>query len=132
MRDSELTVTMALPAANASNTSPTLDLHVDGDNPFNNTWRLGRIRAIVPALPNHTTGNITLTLQQQPTAGGADANTQPLIQAVIAGIAGGTAAMTIDFPLPPSLDGPLNFFQSVAAGDGNNTAASITYVWLNE
>lgn len=133
MKDATLEVSGYLPAAGGANVVGPLDLHVDGDS-YGNTWRLGRIRATIPAMPNFVAGGpITLTMQQQPAAGGAYANTQPIIQASVAAVAvTGSAATTIDFPLPPNLTGPVQFAQSVPGGSGNNTGVLITYDWLNE
>jgi hypothetical protein len=133
MQDATLHSQGYLPAAGATNVTPALDLHVDGDS-FGNAWRLGVILVTVPAMPNHTdpTKTITLSMQQTPN-GGALANTVPLIQVQIPGMAiTGSVATTVKCPLPPLLTGPIQFSQLVPAGDGNNTGALITYDWINE
>lgn len=129
MKDATLSIPATyLPAAGATTNTPYLDLHVDADK-FSDTWRLGRIRATVPAMPNHTDATKTITLTMQI----AGVNTQPVIQVAIPGVAStGSVAQVIDIPLPPSLNGPVRFAQMVPAGDGNNTGVAISYDWVNE
>jgi hypothetical protein len=134
MFDSQLHAQRYLPAAGANNIVGPIDLHVDGDQ-YGNAWRKGRIRVTIPAMPNHVTAGdvITLAMQQQPEGGGAYANTVPLIEVQIPGVAStGSAAVTVDCPLPPLLTGPIQFVQTVPGGDGNNTGALIQYDWVNE
>lgn len=134
MLDATLHVETYLPAAGATAVSGTIDLHVDGDS-YGNAWRKGRIRVTIPALPNHTdsTKTILLDMQQQPAAGGAFANTAPLIEVQVPGVAStGSAAATVDCPMPPLLTGPIRFNMTVPAGDGNNTGGLIQFDWVNE
>ena len=122
-----------LPAANATNTVGALDLGVDTSG-FSDQWRLGRLRVTIPALPNNTNANCTVTLTLQDSTDGSNfSNTSPLIQAQVLGVAtNGSPAAVIDMPLPPGLRGPIQILQAVAANGGTNTAALITYDWVNE
>jgi hypothetical protein len=135
MLEGQLHLSQYLPAAGATATTLSMDLEVSGDS-YGNQWRNGRIRMGFPALPNHTNSaySITVAMQVQPAAGGAFAATVPGITASIAGVAStGSAAATIDFPLPPAnLTGPINFLITVPAGDGNNTGGLVTFDWVNE
>ena len=133
MKDATLHVQQYFPAAAANATTAALDLHVDGDN-LGNTWRLGRIRVGVPALPNHTDTSKTVTIDMQQTPnGGSLANTVPRIVIQIPGVAStGSAAATIDMPLPPNLTGPLKFYLVVPSGDGDCTGGLVTFDWVNE
>src|SRR5580693_7918467 len=97
MLEGTLHLQQYLPAAGATVVTGVLDLHVDGDS-FGNAWRLGRIRVGIPALPNHVTPAdvITVSMQQTPN-GGALANTVPLIQVQIPGVAvTGSLAAIVD------------------------------------
>lgn len=133
MLEATLHVQSYLPAAGANSTTGALDLHVDGDT-FGNAWRKGKIRVGLPALPNHTdsTKTILIDMQQTPN-GGALGNTVPLIEVQVVGVAAtGSAATTVDCPLPPLLTGPIQFKMTVPAGDGNNTGGLVTFDWVNE
>lgn len=145
-QDSQLSVTLALPAANASNTTGIIDFQAI--DPQSDSWRLGRIVAIIPALPNHTDSTKVITLEIQ--TAGASLTTSPIAPALpvpgsfgnanprqIASIPGlatsGSLATTVYFTLPVDSGGSTNqfvsFLQSVPASDGNNTGSSITYAW---
>ena len=137
MQDSALSVQKYLPAAAGTNTTAAIQLPIDpgtyqnGGGP-SDSWRLGRIRASWPAMPNLPAGQ-TVTLAMQTGADGVTfAATNPAITASIAGSATGAAAGFIDFPLPPNFKGWINFLQSAPAGGGNNTGVLISYAWLNE
>ena len=151
MKDAALHLEQYLPAANATNVTGVLDLGVDnpggsaggaGNFNFSDQWRLGRIRVTIPALPNHTNNALNITLTLTDSADGAASFQQggtgtavglPLVQVVIPGVAtNGSALTVVDVPLPPDLRGPIQFLQSVPATDGNNTAALVTYDWVNE
>jgi hypothetical protein len=61
-QDSQLTLSQALPAANASVTTGILDLQAIA--PRSNAWSLGLLAVTVPALPENNTGaGITIALQ---------------------------------------------------------------------
>ena len=151
MKDSALHLEQYLPAANAVNVTGILDLGVDnpggstpgtGNFSFSDQWRLGRLRVTVPALPNNTNASLALTLTLTdsadgaatfPSGGSGSAVGLPLIQVQIPGVAGnGSPYTVVDLPLPPDLRGPIQISQSVPAGAGNNTAALVTYDWVNE
>ena len=72
VQDAALSINQALPAANASVTTPVLDLQAVAPN--SNAWRLGRIAVALPNLPENTGTGITVALQVAPpllTAGAA-------------------------------------------------------------
>lgn len=134
MKDKALHLEVYAPAANASVSIAPMDLGVDQPG-FSDNWRQGRVRIAWPALPNLTdsTKTITVTLQDSGDNGATYANTAPLIQVQIPGVAtNGAAANYVDCPLPPGLRGPLGLLVAVPAGAGDNTAALITADWLNE
>ncbi|MGA3268048.1 MAG: hypothetical protein ABSE16_14630 [Verrucomicrobiota bacterium] len=141
-QDINLTLQQNLPTVGNTNNTQTLDLGVDTAG-FSDQWRQGRLRAVIPALPNATNNavNITLTLQDSIDGGNTFQNTQPLIQVVLAGVAtNGTPAYgpgqvnaAIDMPLPPGLRGPIQVQQSVPATIGGDcSGAVITYEWVDE
>jgi hypothetical protein len=146
-QDSQLSVTLALPAAAANNTTGIIDFQAI--DPQSDSWRLGRICATVPALPNHTDSTKVITLEIQ-TAGaslttspsapalpvpGAFGNANPRQIGSIPGVAtSGSAVTKIYFTLPVDSDGStsqfVEFLQTVPSGDGNNTASSVVYSWV--
>ena len=62
--DSQLTLTPALPTVNTNATTGILDLQSIAPN--GNAWRLGRIAAVIPALPENTVTGITIAMQVAP------------------------------------------------------------------
>jgi hypothetical protein len=136
MKDTQLHLETYLPAANASTTIGIMDIGVDNAN-FSDQWREGRLRVAWPALPNFTSNadSITVTLQDSEASSNplAFANTVPLIQASIAGVANtGAPSGYVDCPLPPGLRGPIQLLIAATANAGNNTAALLTADWLLE
>ena len=136
MKDTQLHLEIYLPAAGASETIGALDIGVDNPN-FSDQWREGRLRIAWPALPNFTSNADTITVTLQDSLAGANplsfANTIPLIQASIAGVANsGAPAGLVDCPLPPGLRGPVQLLIAATANAGNNTAALLTADWLLE
>ena len=136
MKDTQLHLEIYLPAAGTNETIGIMDIGVDNPN-FSDQWREGRLRIAWPALPSFTsnTDTITVTLQDSEASSNplAFANTVPLIQASITGVAStGPAAAYIDCPLPPGLRGPIQLLVSATANAGNNTAALLTADWLLE
>lgn len=146
-QDAALSVSLALPAVNASNTTGVMDLQAI--TPESDAWRLGRICAIVPALPNHTDSTKSITLEIQsaeasltlsPVApalpvAGTFANANPRQQGSVAGVAFvGSAPTTLYFTIPCDANGSsqqfIQFVQSVPAADGNLTGQVITYSWV--
>ncbi|HEY1788670.1 MAG TPA: hypothetical protein VGJ73_10965 [Verrucomicrobiae bacterium] len=136
MKDTQLHLEIYLPAAGASETIGSMDIGIDNPN-FSDQWRQGRLRIAWPALPNFTSNadSISVTLQDSAASSNplAFANTVPLIQANIAGVAStGPAAGFVDCPLPPGLRGPIQLLIAATANAGNNTAALLTADWLLE
>lgn len=134
MKDQALHLELYLPAAGATADSGALDIGVDISN-FSDQWRQGRLRVVIPALPNHTdtTKTITVTLQDSADGGNTFAQTVPAVQIQLAGVAStGSALTSVDCPLPPGLRGPFRIEAVVPAGDGNNTAALVTADWVLE
>lgn len=133
-KDKALHLEAYLPAAGASLSIAPLDLGVD--TPFaSDNWRLGKIRVSWPALPNHTNASlsITATLQDSNNGGTSYANTSPLIQVQIPGVANtGAVAGYVDVPLPPGVRGVVGLLIATPAGDGDNTGALLQADWLNE
>src|SRR5215469_4932247 len=133
MKDTQLHLEIYLPAAGASETIGILDIGVDNTS-FSDQWREGRLRIAWPALPNFTSNADTITVTLQDSQASANplsfANTVPLIQASIAGVAStGAPAGFIDCPLPPGLRGPIQLLIAATANAGNNTAALLTADW---
>ncbi len=136
MKDTQLHLEIYLPAAGTSETIGVMDISVDNAN-FSDQWREGRLRIAWPALPNFTSNADTITVTLQDSMASSNplsfANTVPLIQASITGVANtGPAAGFIDCPLPPGLRGPIQLLIAATANAGNNTAALLTADWLLE
>ncbi len=130
MLDAQLHLEINLPQAGATVNSGTLDLGVDTST-FSDQWRLGRLTVNVPALPaNVNGGSFTVTLQDSGDGGATFQTTNPLIQIQVAGVANtGSAAATIDMPLPPGLRGPIQLQLAVPANGGSNVAQLLTADW---
>ena len=111
MKDSKFTLTKALPNANASNLTASMDLNIEV--PFDNKFREAYVLVTVPALSDHTDSTKTDTLTLQDSADNSSfANTAPLIQVQIAGVATtGSAATTVKVPLPPGVRRYIQFNQ---------------------
>jgi len=145
--DSQLSVTLALPAAAANNTTGVIDLQSIA--PYSDGWRLGRICAVIPALPNHTDSTKTITLEIK--AASASLSSSPVAPALpvagsfaaanprqIGGVAGvastGSLATTLYFTIPCDANGNtlqfVEFLQTVPSGDGDNTGSSVVYSWV--
>jgi hypothetical protein len=136
MKDTQLHLEIYLPAAGVNETIGVMDIGVDNPN-FSDQWREGRLRIAWPALPNFTSNADTITVTLQDSMASASplsfANTVPLIQASIAGVANtGAPAGFVDCPLPPGLRGPIQLLIAATANAGNNTAALLTADWLLE
>ena len=136
MKDTQLHLEIYLPAAGTNETIGVMDIGVDNPN-FSDQWREGRLRIAWPALPNFTSNTDTITVTLQDSMASASplsfANTVPLIQASIAGVANtGAPAGFVDCPLPPGLRGPIQLLIAATANAGNNTAALLTADWLLE
>lgn len=146
-QDSQLSVTLALPAAAANNTTSALDLQAIA--PLSDAWRLGRICATIPALVNHTDSTKTITLEilkataslvsspiapALPVAGSFAAANPRQIGGVPGVATTGSLAQTLYFTIPCDANGNtlqfVEFLQTVPSGDGDNTASSIVYSWV--
>jgi hypothetical protein len=143
MFDANLSLQQNLPVCGQTNNTMALDLGVD-TQAFSDQWRQGRLRVFFPAMPNATNNaaSITLTLQDSMDGGNTFQNCQPLCQVVLPGVSpGGIPAQPqsesqtgqIDFPLPPTLRGPLQVQQYVPLGIGGDcSSVVIQYWWVNE
>lgn len=138
---------MPLPAANANNTTPVLDLQAIAPN--SNAWQTGRIKVTVPALPENTAGaGITFALQAAPpslTSGikapalyppGAFAAPNPSQTITVAAVAnGGSLAQVFYFTLPCDANGStfqfIQFVQTVPAGVATQGEV-INYQYISE
>ena len=122
--DLALSVTQALPAAGANVTTGILDLQSIAPN--GDAWRLGRIAAIIPALPENVANTgITIALQAAPPSlvaspiapampvPGAFVTPAVAQTATIAAVAGtGSAAQVLYFTLAFDANGsPYQFYQ---------------------
>jgi hypothetical protein len=126
VRDSALSVTKALPAANANSNSGTLDL---GAGPFH-TEELD-VEISIPALANLVDAHAVTIKLQDSADDAAYADVDPLIQTTVTGAGGvGCAAKVVTFRLPPGVRRYIQFNAAVANGGGDNTASSITYSLL--
>ena len=140
--DLALSTTLALPAAGANTTTPTLDFQSIAPN--GDAWRLGRIAIVVPAIPGNVAGGVTVALQAAPPllTGGVNAIAplQPAPGAfvtpavaqtlTIAAVAnGGSTANIYYMTLPFDANGSpyqfVNFVVTAVAGSGT-AAESIT------
>lgn len=128
MKDATLQVIKALPAANATNTTNSIDTGpradsqvIQPDSP--------EIEVSVPALPNHVNTSLIITLDLYDSADNSSfTEVGPRIQCRIPGVATtGSAAQTFRFRLPATTRRYVRWLQSVPATDGDNTASSVTY-----
>jgi len=113
------------PAA-GTNYSAVIDL---GTASTSQMWRLGYVKLSVPALPNAVTTatNMSFTLQTS-SDNSTWANTVPLIQANLAGVAStGTGATNFYLPLPPVMvKRYIRIAQGAPSTVGDNTAKTNT------
>ena len=125
IRDANLRGSAYLPAANA-----TANI-----TPFNGNIGAGtfkpegmEIEVAFPALPNHTNTGLSITATLQDSADGVTfANTNPLIQASVLGVAAtGSLATVFRFRPPANIRQYFQIQLSVPSTDGNNTAAQVT------
>ncbi len=146
-QDKAISLTMALPAAAANNTTGIIDLQAVG--PFSDAWRLGLIAVNVPAIPAHTdpTKSITIDLKAAPASLTLSQPapalpvpgtfvTPPNAQKIsIPGVAvTGSPAQVLYFYAALDISGNTypfyQFLQTVPSGDNNN-GEIITYSWMN-
>ena len=129
MKDSALTLTKALPNTAANNTTAALDLNPEATGFLTNQWRLGYVNLSIPALSDHTNTSVSnLFTLQDSTDNGNFANTNPLVQCSVVGVAStGSVAKSLKVPLTPGIRRYVRFNQSIPANGGNGNNASITY-----
>ncbi len=131
MKDASTSLTKALPNANASNTTSSIDLGVDppASGGFSNKWRLAYVLVSIPALSDHTDSTKTNTFTLQDSADNSSfANTSPLVQVQLPGVATtGSAATAVKVPLPPGVRRYAQFSQAVPTGGGTGSNATVTY-----
>lgn len=123
MKDKALEFQLYGPGPNATNTGVTgIDIGVDMATYPNlsDMWREGKVRITYPAIPSNTTSsnNVTITIYDSADGGQTFQQTPNIqIQAQIPGVAStGSAAGTIDLPLPPALRGPFTISITTPAG----------------
>jgi len=129
MKDSTLKVTKALPNAAANNNTDSIDLHVEAGG-FDNKFRRAFVLVTFPALSDHTNTSVTnlITLQDSAEASANFANTAPLIQCQVVGVAStGSVATTFKIPLPPVTRRYIRFNQLVPTNGGIASNATVTY-----
>ena len=122
MKDAKFNLTLALPAANANNNTGNNFLGTDGD--FDNKWRLGYVEIDVPALSDHTNNSVNVLFTLQSSTDGVNfANTNPLIQCSVTGVAStGSAATTFRAPLPPRVSPWIRWNQLVPTNGPSGNA----------
>lgn len=126
MKDATYNLVKALPNAAANNNTTSIDLGLD---PGSNVWQRARIQVDFPALSDHTNTSVTnlITLQTS-TDNSTWANTVPLIQLGVVGVAStGSAAVSVQFPLPPNMSRYARFNQNVPANGGIGGNANVNY-----
>jgi hypothetical protein len=130
MKDANTGLTKALPNAAANNNTNSIDLNVETAGGVSNKWRLGYIEVDIPALSDHTNTSVTnlITLQHSAEAAANFANTNPLVQVQLVGVAGnGSVATVARVPLPPDVKRYVRFNQTVPTNGGTGSNATITY-----
>lgn len=125
-KDAVLSVTKAMPAAEANNDTDIIDL---GHTPPSTPVRGVEVEIEVPAMPNNSDNTKTATLTLHDSADGTTfAEVDPLNQVKIPGVAStGSAAKTVRMALPSTIRRYIRFNQVVATGGGDNTAVSPVY-----
>ena len=123
LRDASLTVSKALPAANAANATDPIDLGQD---------RIQSLEAIefeiaVPALPALVEDKVITISVEDSADGETFAPVDPLVSTTITGGAGnGAGEKTTYFRLPSQTRRHVRLAAAVETGGGNNTAVSYT------
>ncbi len=127
MKDASFNQNVALPNANAHNSTALFAIGTDGN--FDNKWRIGFFQIDVPAMVDNTNTSVTttLTMQHGSNANGSDqANTNPLIQVQVPGIANGSAATSFFVPMPPRVLPYVSFLQTVPT-NGTSGNGGVNY-----
>jgi len=126
LKDANLHYEKYLPAAAATNQSPTIDLGQVAGGAVPNDFE---ILITVPALANNTDSAKTTTLVLQDSADDSSyADTDPVITINIPGVTStGSAARTVRVRVPSTVARYLQFTQTVPSGGGDNTLGLIQY-----
>lgn len=123
-KDALLTVSKALPAAEANATTDAIDLGQA------DAGALGNIVAeiSVPALPNLANGKtITFTLMHGAAANSLAASDPAITTTVTGPASGGSAAKAVQFRLPPGTKRFVAVKAAAVASSGDCTAAAMTF-----
>ena len=127
IRDNLLTKTVALPAANATAATASLDLKSSQPGPMPAL----QVEIELPALPALVdTKKVTVNIQQSADDGGSDAwavipTTGTMVLTGAGGV--GVAAKTWTFTLPRDVKRYIRAHVAVENGGGDNTAKSLTF-----
>jgi len=126
MKDATYNRTKALPNAAANNNTDSVDLGIEARN---NIWQKARLQVDIPALSDHTNTSVTnLFTLQTSSDNGNWANTVPLIQVGVVGVAStGSAATSVQVPLPPNMSRYARFNQLVPTNGGIGNNAVVNY-----
>ena len=130
MKDAQLSIAgKALPNTGANNNTNALDFNPELNGFFTNEWRLGYLLVTFPALSDHTNTSVTNTITLQDSADNSNfANTQPVVQVAVPGVAStGSALARVKVPLPPTVRRYVRFNQNIPANGGNGNNATVTY-----
>ena len=124
IRDTNLSVTKALPAAAATNYSDPIDLR---DSAPGIKMRSAQIEVAIPALPSLVDAK-TLIATLQDSADGTNFNDITTLASITLTGAGGVgaAAVTRKFKLPEDVRRYIRLKQAVLTAGGDNTAVSTT------
>lgn len=124
IRDTNLEVTKALPAAAATNYSDPIDLI---DSAPGIKMRNAEVEVVLPATPA-LVDDKTITLTLQDSADGSSFAAIPSLATIVATGAGGAgaAAITRSYKLPENVRRYIRLAQTVLTGGGTNTAISTT------
>lgn len=134
MKDANFNLQQALPNAAANNNTSGLDLAIipapsTAGQTTSSKWRIFYFEVDVPALSDHTNASVTNTITLQDSADNSNfANTQPLVQVQIVGVAStGSAAATVLMSVPPRTRRYVRFNQNVPANGGIGNNAVVNY-----
>lgn len=124
VRDAELKVTKACPAAGANHNTGTLDLGCTNPGASVESFE---VEIAIPALPS-LAADKTLTVKLQDSADDTTyADIEELASVVVTGVlTAGSAAKTVAVRLPSSINRYIQANLAVSASGGNNTASSVS------
>ncbi len=124
IRDTNLLVSKALPAAAATNYSDAIDL---GDQAPGLKLKSWQIEVAIPALPSLVDAKTYTGTLQDSADNSTFADLAPLAPIVLTGAGGaGVAATTKLFPLPKDIRRYLRLKNAVLTAGGDNTAKSVS------